>query len=102
MNERETERKGKKDGTRTNAKMADVNPTSSTATLDVRGPNGQWKGTVYASKFTNSDEAGKFLERNKLSDINQEETDKPPNSAPMNYITSTATPLGPNGFPGGI
>lgn len=53
-------------------------------TLNVRGLNSQWKGQVYANKFDNSDEVDKFLEGNKLSDINQEETDNPPNSAAMN------------------
>lgn len=64
--------------------MANLNPALSMVTLNVRGLNSQWKGQVYANKFDNSDEVDKFLEGNKLSDINQEETDNPPNSAAMN------------------
>ena len=44
--------------------------------LNVNGLNSKWKCKDYVNKFINSDEMDKFLERHKLPEINQQQTNK--------------------------
>ena len=69
---------------KTNLKTTNLNPAIPTITLNVSGLNSKWKGKVYVNKFINSDEMDKFLERHKLPELNQEQTDNLHNPAAIN------------------